>query len=177
MPMLTPAVEHYLATILLQVANAPCRLQVDLAEVMNNLAMAEHQFLRGLHQNKPRYTSESLQEGMKIVLRTAVHKEAKQVVMRDGKRALIATFNDMVVTEATEENETGADMQPPKVVFSKKWLNILYAVVQSYDLKALVKRHGQTRTAVRRAFMCCVLWKLNFIAVGVCQHASRTSAP
>lgn len=48
---------------------------------------------------------------MPIIFRTAVHKEVKRVVMRDGDPALVAkAIHDMAVTETTEEEKAVVDM-------------------------------------------------------------------
>lgn len=74
--------------------------------------------------------AESLEEGMETIMRTAVCKKSKRVIMRDGDPALLEKqFADMVVTEATEEAETVVESRLPKVIFSGKWANMLYQVL------------------------------------------------
>lgn len=65
---------------------------------------------------------------MDILMRTAVHKDVKRVVMRESDLALgLTKSEDMVVSEVTDEAEAVIVSRQPKVVFSKKGANMLYA--------------------------------------------------
>lgn len=106
---------------------APSTLQVDRAEdgkILDNMMnRAEHQFQGGFHQNMPGHTAESQEEGMKIVMCIAMHKEAKRLIIREGDHALIVTtFTDVGITEAAETEEVVMDVHSSKVSFSIKWV-------------------------------------------------------
>lgn len=129
---LTPVTKQCWTAMLQQANYVLPKLPVDPVEdgrVLNNLmTWAEHQFPGRNHQNRIGHIAESLVGSMKMIMRTAAHKEAKRVVRLDVDPALVATnFNDMVVKEATEEEEAVVDRQPSKVVLSEKWVSILYA--------------------------------------------------
>lgn len=75
--------------------------------VLNNLVTrADHQLSSGFHQHRSPCTVEALQEGMKTIMRTTVHKEANIVEMREKEVGLDMTeCANMVVSEATHEAE------------------------------------------------------------------------
>lgn len=88
---------------------------------------------------------------MKVIMRTVVHKEFECVLMRENNMALVMTAQsaEIVVSEPTDEEKAVIESREPRVVFSKKWLHLMYVVlstvVQSRDLKALVKRYEQSK--------------------------------
>lgn len=139
------------------------------------MSRAGHQVLAEFHEKRPGHTAKSLQKDMKISMRTAVHSKAKRAVMRDGNRALIrAEFECLVVTEANECEDAVNNSQPPTAAFIKKCVNIVCAVlstmVQSRNLKALVRRHEHSESD-RLACMRSMSWKLSSTAVLACRLA------
>lgn len=108
MLLLTPVATHYLEPMSRLANNAPPSLTVDAMEyedVLNNLmTRTEYHFLGGFRQNRSNHTAESQEQGMNMIIRIAMHKDAKSFIMRDGYIVVVRTeIEDMVVTEATKE--------------------------------------------------------------------------
>lgn len=71
-----------------------------------------------ISQNRPGHTVGSLEEDMKIVVRTAMRKVAKRVLMPDnGPVSILKEFEDVVATEASEEEAGIHSIAPTAVLY------------------------------------------------------------
>lgn len=62
----------------------------------------------------PGRTAESLEEGMQVIMRAAMHKETNRTVLLDDDPAIIETeYAGKVVTAATDEGKAVVESQPP----------------------------------------------------------------
>lgn len=69
------------------------------------------------------HAAKALEEGVKIIMRTAVYKEAKRVVMRGNDVAIVVTeFAGMVVIEATDEVDEVMESRDVRSSLKKRFI-------------------------------------------------------
>lgn len=123
-----PIVEIFVVNTLQRARNVPWMMLMEASmdgRVLNNpMTRDEHQFAGWLHPSIPRHTVGSLEKGVNIIMRKAVHKEWNRAVIRDADPALIVTkLEDMVVIETTNGAYAAVYTQPSIVIFFEKRVN------------------------------------------------------
>lgn len=92
---LTPLTERYSVGVPRRVGSVPPRLSVEATEdgrMLNDLmSRAEHQFHDGSHKKHTGTHGGVPGGGMISIMRTAMLKQARRLVMRDGDPALVHT--------------------------------------------------------------------------------------
>jgi len=151
---LTPIRDSYTAAVLARARNAPpeqqCDPDKDCNMVNSLMQQADRIFPGGFIQGKAGHTAEYLEDGMMRVMQAANTEEAVRVLLREGDEDLEDTvFEDVIETVATEEAPAVVLRTESAVVFTKRWVSILFSVlstlVKSKDLQAVVKKYSRTR--------------------------------